>query len=71
MSDPAGHIVAIGTTEETEEEVIARSQRFRLKLQELEGYVEEYTEEWYRMTYPGFPDHFYPLFAEFSSSSGQ
>ena len=51
---------------ETEEEILARTQRFEAKKRELEGYVEEFTEEWYRLKYPGFPDEFYPLFVQAS-----
>lgn len=61
--------VAIGTENETEEEVLARSQRFLQNKRELEGYIEEFTEEWYRIKYPGFPDTFYPLFVKFSEES--
>lgn len=55
-------------TEETEEQVAARCQRFLQKKRELEGYIEEYTEEWYRIKYPGFPDDFYPIFERFSNT---
>lgn len=58
--------VAIGVETETEEEMLARTQRFEAKKRELEGYVEEFTEEWYRLKYPGFPDAFYPLFVQAS-----
>jgi len=58
-------LVAVGA-DETEESILARTQRFEMKKRELEGYVEEYTEEWYRLKYPGFPDEFYPLFAKAS-----
>ena len=54
--------------EETEEQIAERSRRFLQNKRELEGYIEEYTEEWYRAKYPGFPDEFYPIFEKFSSS---
>jgi hypothetical protein len=67
MSDTV-ELVTIGCDDvtETEEEILARTQRFELKKRELEGYVEEFTEEWYRLKYPGFPDEFYPLFVQAS-----
>ena len=61
-------LVAVGA-DETEESILARTPRFEMKKRELEGYVEEYTEEWYRLKYPGFPDEFYPLFAKASDES--
>ena len=57
------------TEEETEEQVAERSRRFLQNKRELEGYIEEYTEEWYRAKYPGFPDDFYPIFEKFSANS--
>lgn len=54
---------------ETEEQVAARCQRFLQNKRELEGYVEEFTEEWYRAKYPGFPDEFYPVFERFSNTT--
>jgi hypothetical protein len=54
--------------EETEEQVAERSRRFLQNKSELEGYIEEYTEEWYRAKYPGFPDDFYPIFERFSNA---
>ena len=61
-------LVALGCDDvtETEEEILARTQRFEAKKRELEGYVEEFTEEWYRLKYPGFPAEFYPLFVQAS-----
>lgn len=58
-----------GAVAETEEEILARTQRYEMKKRELDGYVEEYTEEWYRMKYPGFPDEYYPLFVQASEIS--
>lgn len=53
--------------EETEEDVAKRSQKFFQSKVELEGYIEPYTQDWYRVKYPGFPDHFYPIFERFSN----
>ena len=60
--------MAEGGSNETQEEVEARAQRFqKAKLALLGADVDTMDEDWYRANYPGFPDSFYPLFAEFSS----
>lgn len=52
--------------EETEEAIIERTERFMKGQQELIG-ADAYTADWYRAKYPGFPDHFYPIFERFSN----
>lgn len=61
--------IAEGGTDETQEEVEARSQRFQKARLALLGVNEEVMDEdWYRARYPGFPDNFYPIFAKFSEA---
>ena len=55
---------------ETEEEILARTQRYQANVRELQmGDVEEYSEEWYRIKYPGFPDEFYPIFVKVTENN--
>lgn len=57
--------------EETEEQQAKRAEKFLRDKQDLEGYIEPYTEAWYRHKYPGFPEHFYPIFEQFSNQSAK
>jgi hypothetical protein len=67
MSDPCAPGTIVDPYAETEEQIQARTERYLKNVRDMGFYEEQYTEEWYRHKYPGFPDHFYPIFVQFSS----
>ena len=54
------------TPEEPEEVIKERVARYVKHAREM---TEAYTADWYREKFPGFHDHFYDVFAEFSQRS--